>query len=33
MLTQLTSFTTFGVSALPIDVEIGVIPTAGEPKF
>ncbi len=33
MLTQLTSFTTVGVSALPIDVEIGVIPTAGEPKF
>lgn len=33
MLTQLTSFTTVGVGALPIHVEIGVIPTAGEPKF
>lgn len=33
MLTQLTSFTTIGIKALPIDVEIGVIPTSGEPKF
>ncbi len=33
MLTQLTSFTTVGLKALRIDVEIGVIPTAGEPKF
>lgn len=33
MLTKFTSFTTIGVGALPIDVEIGVIPTAGEPKF
>ncbi len=33
MLTQLTSFTTIGVGALPIHVEIGVTPTAGEPKF
>ena len=33
MLTTLTSFTTFGVSALPIDVEIGVIPTSGEARF
>ncbi|OGJ60681.1 hypothetical protein A3A67_04665 [Candidatus Peribacteria bacterium RIFCSPLOWO2_01_FULL_51_18] len=33
MLTQLTSFTTFGVSAIEIDVEIGVIPTSGDPRF
>lgn len=33
MLTRLTSFTTLGVSALPIDTEIGCIPTAGEAKF
>lgn len=33
MLTQLTSFTTLGVHAIPVTCEIGVIPTAGEPKF
>ncbi|MFA5799386.1 MAG: YifB family Mg chelatase-like AAA ATPase [Candidatus Peribacteraceae bacterium] len=33
MLTQLTSFTTLGLSALPVQVEIGVTPTSGEPKF
>lgn len=33
MLTKFTSFTTIGVGALSIDVEIGVIPTSGEPKF
>lgn len=33
MLTQLTSFTTLGVHAIPIDCEIGVIPTSGEPRF
>ncbi len=33
MLTQLTSFTQFGLDALKVDVEIGVIPTAGEPRF
>ncbi len=33
MLTQLTSFTTVGVGAQPIDVEIGVMPTSGDPKF
>jgi magnesium chelatase family protein len=33
MLTRLTSFTTLGVSALPIDCEVGVLPTAGEGKF
>ena len=33
MLTQLTSFTTLGVHAIPIDCEIGVMPTAGEPRF
>ncbi len=33
MLTQLTSFATHGVGAVPVHVEIGVIPTAGEPKF
>ncbi len=33
MLTQLSSFATHGVGALPVQVEIGVVPTAGEPKF
>ncbi len=33
MLTQLTSFTTIGVGAQPIHVEIGVMPTAGDPRF
>ena len=33
MLSQLTSFTTHGIDALPVSVEVGVIPTAGEPKF
>lgn len=33
MLTQLTAFATHGVGALPVQVEIGVVPTAGEPKF
>lgn len=33
MLTRLLSFTTFGVSAIPIDCEIGVTPCAAEPKF
>ncbi len=33
MLTRLTTFTTFGIHALPVDCEVGVIPTAGEPKF
>ncbi|MEQ1849641.1 MAG: YifB family Mg chelatase-like AAA ATPase [Candidatus Peribacteraceae bacterium] len=33
MLTRLTSFTTLGVGAVPIDIEIGVLPTMGEPKF
>jgi len=33
MLTQLTSFTTLGLNALPVQVEIGVTPTSGEPKF
>lgn len=33
MLTQLTSFATHGVGAVPVYVEIGVVPTAGEPKF
>ena len=33
MLTRLTSFTTLGVTALPIDCEIGITPTASEPKF
>ncbi len=33
MLTQLTSFTTLGISAYPVHVEIGVTPTAGESKF
>ena len=33
MLTRLTSFTTFGIHAIPVDCEVGVIPTAGEPKF
>lgn len=33
MLTKLTSFTTLGVGAQPIDIEIGVLSTAGEPKF
>lgn len=33
MLTQLTSFAPIGLHSLPIDVEIGVIPTAGDAKF
>ena len=33
MLTRFTSFTTIGLTALTVDVEVGVIPTAGEPKF
>jgi len=33
MLTRLTSFTTLGIGAVPIDVEVGVLPTAGEAKF
>ncbi len=33
MLTQLTSFTTLGLTALPVDVEIGVTATSGEAKF
>lgn len=33
MLTTLTSFTTLGVGAIPIDCEIGVTPTAGDAKF
>lgn len=33
MLTQLTSFAPIGIHALPVYVEIGVTPTAGEPKF
>ena len=33
MLTQLTSFAPIGLHTLPIDVEIGVIPTAGDAKF
>ncbi len=33
MLTQLTSFATIGISALPVQVEVGVIPTSSEPKF
>ena len=33
MLAKLTSFTTLGLCALPIDVEIGVSPCAIEPKF
>jgi magnesium chelatase family protein len=32
MLTRLTSFTTFGISAIPIDCEIGVLPSS-ESKF
>jgi magnesium chelatase family protein len=33
MLTQLTSFTTIGIEAHPVSVEVGVTPTASEPKF
>lgn len=33
LLTQLTSFTTLGVRALPVDVEIGVTPTSSEGHF
>jgi len=33
MLTCLTSFTTFGVHALPVTCEVGVTPTSGEPRF
>lgn len=33
MLTRLTSFTTLGCSAMPIDCEVGVIATASEGKF
>jgi len=33
MVTRLTSFTTLGVGAVPIDIEIGVLPAGGEPKF
>lgn len=33
MLTRLTSFTTLGIGAVPIDVEIGVLPSSGDPKF
>lgn len=33
MLTRLTSFTTLGVTAIPVDCEVGVTPTSGEPKF
>lgn len=32
MLTQLTSFTTHGIDAIPVTVEVGVVPAA-EPKF
>lgn len=33
MLTQLTSFTTHGLRALAVQVEVGVIATSGDPKF
>lgn len=33
MLTKFTSFTTLGIKAYPVEVEVGVTPTAGEGKF
>ncbi len=33
MLTQLTSFETVGIESVPVSVEVGVTPTASEPKF
>ncbi len=33
MLTRLATFTTYGIHALRVDCEVGVTPTAGEPKF
>lgn len=33
MLTRLTSFTTLGINALPVDVEVGVLSTSVEGKF
>lgn len=33
MLTKFTSFTTLGIKAYPVDVEVGVTPTSAEGKF